>query len=700
MNRLFNILFILIIIQGLASSTEYESHLSVKGDGQVYSNTNLNLAKDHLNAAGEQTYDRLYINRPERSTFISNFNLSKSSANRPYIYSIASSNPEGQYQIESEIAAHSSSYSMSGMFPDGMINSIGLASQSTMRATNWIEITDKGTTSKFRVATEGYLKEAIAQRDSENRPKFMEETMAKGDITFASGLKTNATFRPESEAQNLLTSLESVVMYGETARRDVLVPKAEITAGETKYAIVEGTTGSIELENSNVTLGTKPSITSSNGIDRKLETAKENGVSEYTDIGNFRVIQPRQDAQAILVDITSNPVNGTYGTEANISITLSNWATWGYNAPDIAQTYVSTRLPAGMKFLDSSTGMYRNGYINWSNIGSIEAHDSKTVSYRAKVNEYVSEPIKSMVRVYATGITSNDTVLRGDETIYFALEPVAPNSEHESDKINAHEGGIDIFRPNEIPANVVNTEASESDQGSTVLSNESDVLLTVKSVSGPEIAVEKKANRVVITGVDNSITYTIKIRNTGQTNLTEISVEDDLPQGAVFDDASALLPDINMNGHLKWNNIGPIKVNESEFLIYSVKASGKYKDGEKLRNNVSVTARDEFGQIAPKKSSSSIVTYSTVAEMTPEGDFAIVQSKVEEPELVKREPLIRDTVHLGKDLVIDRHAYVGWKEFRKPHYFITNATEKRKYDERLNRSHKPVQSVGWRDNST
>jgi uncharacterized repeat protein (TIGR01451 family) len=691
MSRLFNILLICIIVQGLASSTEYQSHLSVKGDGHVYSNTNLNLAKDHLNAAGVQTYDKLYIYSPERSTFISDYNLSKSSANKPYNYSIASSNPEGQSQIESEIAAtHSSIYSMSGMFPDGMINSIGLTSQSTMRAMNWIEITDKGTTSKFQVATKGYLNEAIAKRDSKKQPKLMEETIAKGDITFASILKTNATYKPESEVQNLLKSLESVVMYGETARREVLVPEAEITAGETKYAIIEGTTESIELENSNVALQTKPSIEASNGIDGKLESAKEKGVSEYTDFEGFRIIQTREDAQDILVDITSNPANGTFGTEATISIELSNWASLGYDAPDIDQIYVSTKLPTGMKFLDSATGTYSNGYINWSDIGPIEAHESITVSYTAKVNEYVSEPIKSMIKVYATGITSNDTVLRGDETIYFALEPVVSNS-------MSSEDDFAIQNKVEEPGLISNAAAPESDQGSTVLSNESNVLLTTKSVSPPEFEVEKTANRTMIAGEDVSITYTIKIRNTGKTNLSEISVEDDLPQGAIFDrDMSDDLPDNkDTNGHLKWNIIGPINVTESKSLEYIVRASGNYKDGQKLRNNVSVTARDEFNQSA-KKSDSSEVTFSTKVAYTAEGNFAIFQSKVEEPELVKREPLIRYSVHLGKDLVIDRHAYAGWKAFRKPHYFITNATEKSEYDEMLNRSRKPVQLVGWR----
>jgi hypothetical protein len=122
-----------IVVHGF----EYASHINITGDGYLYANSNLGIGKDCISAQGEQKYDRFYIDRPDRSMFVSSYNITKT-------------NGKGLRN-----------YAFSSVLPEGLTHYIKMSSNSTMKAINSVDRNEGKAETWYQDATLGHLTEKV-----------------------------------------------------------------------------------------------------------------------------------------------------------------------------------------------------------------------------------------------------------------------------------------------------------------------------------------------------------------------------------------------------------------------------------------------------------------------------------------------------------------------------------------------------------
>jgi hypothetical protein len=388
MRGTFNIIIATILLIGAVSCLEIDTHISVKGDGQLNENSNLGIAKDHVNAAGEQTYDRYYSNKGSRMIFVDNYNLTKPSAKG------------------------SRNFAISTMLPEGIGHYMKLTSESTMSTINSVDRNvETGQTTRFRASTLGTLEESIFDLSAVARPKFIADMDAKGDITFFSGVKSNAT-TAGTDLERLLTSLDSVQMYSETARIQIPIWKTQFILGNESVTVSEGSKGTYRVGGTEFSYKVNPS--SDMNEEDQINTIKEKGVSESRNVGIYRVIKEVPNAEYLDVDI--NPTEARIGDLVDFQIHL-------YKNGDARLYRVSAtaKLPNEINYIESPYGIYNNGHINWENIGPLNGNQSVNLAFGARINENAAKLSGLNITAHAEGIYQDGEPQQGDETVTITI---------------------------------------------------------------------------------------------------------------------------------------------------------------------------------------------------------------------------------------------------------------------------------------
>jgi uncharacterized repeat protein (TIGR01451 family) len=227
---------------------------------------------------------------------------------------------------------------------------------------------------------------------------------------------------------------------------------------------------------------------------------------------------------------------------------------------------------------------------------------------------------------------------------------------------------------------IIKYNASEiSEQGSeniTLEENETDPMnniteepLVIMSVG--EIEVQQTSDKTEVYSGDK-VTYTITIRNRGEVELTDITMVAKPDKGMNLLTAEPQLPVTDGEGKLHWPNLGTLGTNGSTKLNYTVEINGSLEDATWLNNNVNVSGK--AGDNSVKNDSNSMILYLKASTMREVNGYAIIKYKA--PEIVERKPLVRNSTHLGRPLIWDRHAYGGWMEPREgDRYFIFDSSQ-------------------------
>jgi len=211
------------------------------------------------------------------------------------------------------------------------------------------------------------------------------------------------------------------------------------------------------------------------------------------------------------------------GSVLTYTITVTNTGN-----TDLNDITISDPIPAGTTFIDASIGgVISNGIVSWTT--DVVAADSVSLSFRVKVDDDL------------TGISS----IGNTATV---TDPNDPNN------------------PQMPTVPPISTEQSRS-------------FTTSKSVSGLNAD-----NRI---GAGTTLTYTIRVNNTGNVDLTGITIEDPIPFGTTFSVGSADNNGVFANDTLKWTIDVPF--GESDSVSFKVNVNNDLTGIPAIGNIATVT---------------------------------------------------------------------------------------------------------------
>jgi uncharacterized repeat protein (TIGR01451 family) len=629
MRPLINIILVLIILVGLTLALEYQSHLDVRGNGYIYANSNSGLAKDRVIGQGDQSYDRSFMDKSERSLFLSDYSLNAS-------------------------FGHISRYSIISSPLNGPAHFMEVSSGSEMMTANLVDLTKNGISTEFQARTGtkgGLVEEVVDINSSMKHPNTLVETRADGIINFTSGLKNNATSKIEESQMN---KLDSVIVRGEVARQEIFTPTTEINVNGQTVNVKEDMNRTVSVGNTNFEMQSKGSIDF--GDSDKLETTKRKYISDFKEINGIGIIKQVENPQILLVEGLAAPNNGSIGTIVDLKINMTNYGKLGLTGISIVN-----KLPIGMDFVESPDGVYSDGYVKWPVLEHLDAYETRTFSFKARVNQEAMCSSILINEVLAQGrIISSGDIQEAKEFINFTLE-TPPTEEIGANAENQTLGGL---------------------YGASLIRN---LILSVKAE--PELSVSlvaRTANQDYVY-TDDTVSYDVTIKNSGITKLSTTSVDAYLDFG--FELVKASNPTYSSTATagkttIHWADIGSIEAGKTENLTYVIRVTGANIDGAELNNTVIAIGTDINNVTTTPKTNNSKIIYSEISTATEANGYLIVKMKKQPFE--EREPLTRQSIHLGNLLIWDRHAYAGWKEMRNgDEYFITNKSDLKNASQRI-----------------
>ena len=267
------------------------------------------------------------------------------------------------------------------------------------------------------------------------------------------------------------------------------------------------------------------------------------------------------------VDVSGKPANGQNVTakasadvlaqEAEISIKKTADPTAGSPSTDVTFTmlventgsaalqhvFVSDLLPVGMSYVSSTSGStHVSQNVSWSDIGPMSPGASKSLQIVAHVNDSIT----------------------GTQTL---TNSVDVSGKHENDKNVTDEAS----------ANFLVHEAS--------------------------VSVTKTANPTV-GSPGMTVTFTIIIKNIGNSALPHSFVSDLLPDGMSY--VSSTNEGRNSGRYINWSDLGPLAINATKTL--SIKAKIDASVSGKLKNIVNVESKDDHGQNVTSSAMADVVS--------------------------------------------------------------------------------------------
>lgn len=652
MRGISNIFLAAIIFISAASCFEIETTINVTGGGYLYSNSNVPSASDHIDAYGDQKYHRYYLESDSRSLFSTSYNFNDSgdaffSPHYPTKWTL----PKGYEFLFDPLPR---TYSVSSSLPGGLTHFMKLNSKTTMNTINYMDIDRaKGVSTQYKAVTDGQLQEGVFNKSSVGHPKFISELEAVGEIRFNSSVKTNETPMLDNSLQTLLASLDKVQLPGEMAHIDVPTKTTVVRFSDGKEVIAkEAANEDIPIdENTVLKRNDKPSIDQGNA--NYLEKIKESDASTYKDYGDYRLIYGSKEYLAI-TSYKSNPIGGDIGTNVKFTIKLYKEG----NKP-IKDVSVIAAIPPEMDFLNfngTSKGIFSNGNAIWSNEGLFNSQGDINLSFDVRINEEAKgkKDLNSTAYIY-----DNSNGREIDRQIAtFTVSQTA----NEIPATQFDENNQEKLENDSIEGN------SSSEKAMTaIIPEEGKNLLRIMGVPEGGIDLTGTADNSTAS-LGNEITYDISVKNVGNTNLTNLNVSMMLPQQMELDVADPPYTTASKNKYI-WTNLGDLSPGKSKPLIIIAKV---VRIGDVLESKIHAEA---LANGSPVNDNETIdVIYKGLANVVASGDYLLITQK--ERGYAKRTPLVRKPVFLGKSLIWDRRANVGWKSLYPQYpYFITDASQ-------------------------
>lgn len=519
MRRICYILISLMLLVFPIQCIEYDFHLDLLKDGSLYERTNMDPAKDFINAQGEQKYDKYYIEETDRKIFISNYSLTNS--------------PD---KFGKGI------YSISFISPGGSNHFARIESSKGIQSDSRIDMTNKMTTTKFKISGSGDLYEGIGKFDPRMvRLNLLSETRATGTFSMLSNLKSNHTVVSDTDMGRLMDNLDSVKLPSESGKVNVDVQKTDlIINGEKREEITSGAKGTVTVGNQEVEYNLKAGIASESKKSEALDNLMKKNVSIHEEY-NGDIISWQQDKvedATLEIDVESDPKSGPLNSVVNFTITLENFGQTRFD-----HTQITNKLPQEMELLTKSNDfVYKDGNIYWPAAGPLGPLQSKNVTFQARIKELIPDSIEKL----------NDSVeaqgLRSDGT---------------------------------------------SDSEST---------WTLFTIQRPPMIVEMYSDRDEISNGDK-VTYTINIKNTGKEDLRNVLLRGSLPRGLDFVDSTSNV--ILSNGLITWKG-DSLSSGKTKTLTYVAEVAGDHINGEILDNSVEVTAQSNLDEDVKAENSTKI----------------------------------------------------------------------------------------------
>jgi gliding motility-associated-like protein/uncharacterized repeat protein (TIGR01451 family) len=138
-----------------------------------------------------------------------------------------------------------------------------------------------------------------------------------------------------------------------------------------------------------------------------------------------------------------------------------------------------------------------------------------------------------------------------------------------------------------------------------------DATITVTAVLNPELSITKSALPVTYSSVDEVITYTILVENTGNVTITDISVTD--PLTGMSEVIASLAPEADQ-GFTETYTVTQADINLGE-IINDATASGMDPENNPVVDDASITVTATLNPALSLTKSASPVTYSSVGDI-------------------------------------------------------------------------------------
>ena len=246
----------------------------------------------------------------------------------------------------------------------------------------------------------------------------------------------------------------------------------------------------------------------------------------------------------ISVTKTANPTVGAPGTNVTFTLVVKN--TGSAVLPDV---FVSDLLPVGMSYISSTSGSTHAGQnVSWSNIGPISPGDDKSLQITANISGSIAGAQTLTNNVNVTGKPANSN-----------------NGENVTAKASA---------------NVRVQEAS----------------ISVSKTADPTIG-----------SPGTTVTFTIVVKNLGNSALPHCFVSDLLPNGLSY--VSSTNGSQNSGHYINWSDLGNLPTNAEKSVSIKAKIDGTVSG--QLTNTVNVDGKPDRGENVTSSAMADVISQSS-----------------------------------------------------------------------------------------
>jgi uncharacterized repeat protein (TIGR01451 family) len=359
----------------------------------------------------------------------------------------------------------------------------------------------------------------------------------------------------------------------------------------------------------------------------------------------------------------------TSGTDGSLNVTPGNVAgavrySWDITNVDVSDVMENSQTDALIQFTSKSDGYIVTGLGVQIDVNSPEIKVTKEVDKKAEV---VGEILTYTIFVENNALTeAQNTILKDNlpsEVSFIPGSLLIDGEPHPSDDPTAgvNIGSISIEGPtvvefqvrvNKVPPDnlAVNTASViydfQSGPGlptSTGTAESNEATTVIRFV---QVAVAKKEDVPVYNRAGNTILYTIEIDNSGDTDLTDVVVEDIIPEGTKYVAGSLKRDGIPLSGDIESGvNIGTVEAGKFTQVTFEVEIDSP--EPEQVVNKATVQYEYKLipdGQVFEKNVTTNEVT-ATLVTNCKEAQKLII-GKIGEDELAIAGEIVAEKVKI------------------------------------------------------
>ncbi|WP_338057519.1 DUF11 domain-containing protein [Shimazuella soli] len=372
----------------------------------------------------------------------------------------------------------------------------------------------------------------------------------------------------------------------------------------------------------------------------------------------------------------------TSGTDGSLNVRPGNAAgavrySWDITNVDVSDAMENSQTDAVVQFTSKSDGYIVTGLGVQIDVNSPEIKVTKEVDKKAEV---VGEILTYTIFVENSGLTeAQNTILKdtlppevsfipGSLLIDGVLQPSGDPTAGVNIGSVSIEGPIEVVfqvKVNKVPPNnVAVNKASviydfQSGPGlptSTGTAESNEATTVIRFV---QVGVAKKEDVPVYNRAGNTILYTIEIDNTGDTDITDVVVEDVIPNGTKYVAGSLKRDGVPVSGDIQSGvNIGTVRAGKLVLVTFEVEIDSP--EPEKVVNDASVHYEYELipgDQVFKKDTNTNEVT-ATLVTNCKEAQKLII-GKIGEEELAIAGEIVQEKVKIQDTI---RSIFAGAKD--------------------------------------